>query len=84
MKSEGIPSRTQETKYNWFQKYTIIFISSLCSVVYSTILCTGAIIHSWYQGLEGENKSKPPDVEVRSHGYVPRVAFENIKVSQGN
>ncbi|CCG22329.1 Yeh1 protein [Candida orthopsilosis Co 90-125] len=79
MKSEGIPSRTQETKYNWFQKYTIIFISSLCSVVYSTILCTGAIIHSWYQGLEGENKLKPPDVEVRSHGYVPRVAFENIK-----
>ncbi|KAI5961526.1 hypothetical protein KGF57_001651 [Candida theae] len=79
MKDESKGERGQELRYNWFQKYAIILISSLCSVVYMTILCTGAVIHDWYQGIKGENRLKPPDVEVRAHGYVPRVAYDNIK-----
>ncbi|KAI5969471.1 hypothetical protein CANMA_001539 [Candida margitis] len=79
IKKEKTGPSAWSTKYNWFQKYALIFISSFCSVLYSTILCTGAIAHNCYQAITGENKLKPPDIEVRGHGYVPRQAFEDMK-----
>ncbi|KAG5421645.1 hypothetical protein I9W82_000737 [Candida metapsilosis] len=79
MKNESGSSQSREEQYNWFQKYAIIFISCLCSIVYTSILCTGAVFHNWFEGLRGNNNFKRSDNEVRAHGYVPRQSYNDMK-----
>ncbi|CAK9438341.1 uncharacterized protein LODBEIA_P25650 [Lodderomyces beijingensis] len=70
--------RDKKPEYGFVLKYWLILLSSICSVVYTTVLCTGAVIHHWWYKLRGKTRYKPPDPEARNHQYRPRIAYKNI------
>ena len=72
-------AKTQTVEYGVVRKYLIITFSSIASIVYSTILCTGAIVYHYYSKLMGRTKFIAPDLESRGHGYTPRKAYDNLE-----
>lgn len=75
--SQYFPER-EDNYHSTFIKYLIMFISACGSIFYTTFLCTGAVFNHWKDKLLGREKSHEPDVEQRSHGYIPRQPYDNI------
>lgn len=76
--TEHLFQKQPKQYHNIFIRYSILIISCFGSIMYCNFLCTSAILYHLKDKISGNEKSQKPDIEQKTHGYIPRKAYDNL------